>query len=116
MAVVSVNQIKVQAFHGCMPEEEVVGGIFEVDVHVHAEVAEASANDDLSKTVDYVDVLNIVHREMAVRSKLIEHVAHRIIESIKAEIEIAEKVEVYIAKRQPPLKADLHSVSVRLEG
>ena len=80
---VEINGIKLYAFHGCLPEEEKIGGHYRVDVYLETDFSEAASNDDLSKTVDYVVVNKIVQEEMAIRSKLIEHVGQRIYVQIK---------------------------------
>jgi hypothetical protein len=46
----------------------------------------SSQTDELADTVDYVHLNKIVVEEMAIRSKLLEHVAQRIITRCFAEI------------------------------
>ena len=116
MGKVRVNGIKVHAYHGCIPEEAIIGGPFQVDVAVTADFSKAAKSDQLEDAVDYVAVNDIVHREMKQRSKLIEHVGQRIIDAIHTELNGVEKVELHIQKLHPPLNADLHSVSVEMEG
>ena len=116
MATVRVNGIRVKAYHGCMPEEAVVGGPFQVDIAVQCNLAKAAQSDELEDTVDYVQLTNIVEREMAIRSNLLEHVGQRIILAVKAEVAGADQVWVHIQKLEPPMKADLTSVSVEMEG
>ena len=50
--IVEVNGIKLYAFHGCLLEEEMVGGNYLVDVYLETDFSEAAQTDDLSKTVD----------------------------------------------------------------
>ena len=69
---VIVEGIKVYAYHGCMEEEAVLGGNYSVDVSVETDFTDAVKSDDLNDTVNYVQVCEIVKREMAIRSKLIE--------------------------------------------
>ena len=80
---IEVNGIKIYAFHGCLPEEEKIGGNYKVDISLQTNFTEASQTDELIKTVDYVDINKIVCEEMAIRSKLIEHVGQRIFTRIK---------------------------------
>jgi dihydroneopterin aldolase len=76
---IEVNGIKIYAYHGCLPEEEKIGGHYSVDVMLNTNFSVAAEEDDLLKTVDYLKVNKIVVEEMAVRSKLIESVGQRII-------------------------------------
>ena len=65
-----------------------------------------------SDTVDYVLLNKIVKDEMAIRSKLLEHVGKRIIDSILNTITEVTKVSVTVAKQNPPIGGDVESVSV----
>ncbi|MBL7942341.1 MAG: dihydroneopterin aldolase [Flavobacteriales bacterium] len=112
---IRLNNIRVYAHHGCWPEEEIVGGEYAVDVRVDTDFNQASENDDLSLTVDYVKVRDIVYREMAVRSKLIEAVLARIVKSIRAEFPGATSVWVKVTKFNAPMRGQVESVSVEME-
>jgi dihydroneopterin aldolase len=112
---IEVNGIKIYAFHGCLPEEEKIGGHYSVDVMLNTDFAEAAQNDDLSKTIDYVDVNRIVCEEMAIRSKLIEHVGQRIIDRIKKEINNIQAVRIKVTKICPPINGDVENVAIVIE-
>lgn len=114
--IVAVNGIKLYAFHGCLNEEGAIGGNYIVDVEITTDFTEAMMSDDLTKTVDYVDVNRIVKREMAVRAKLIEHVGYRILDSIKSEIEGIAKAKVRVTKVSPPINGDVDNVAIVIEG
>lgn len=113
--IIRVNKIKLYAYHGCLEEEARVGGHYEVNVVLHTDFMEAAQSDNLEKTIDYVHVNRIVKEEMAVRSKLIEDVAHRIHTRFKAELKKLHKASVEIVKLSPPINGDVESVSVILE-
>ena len=82
---IEVIGIKIYAFHGCLPEEEKIGGNYLVDVMLNTDFSEAAKNDTLENTVDYVLVNKIVREEMAIRSKLIEHVGQRIVNRLRSD-------------------------------
>ncbi|MEY3398915.1 MAG: dihydroneopterin aldolase, partial [Bacteroidota bacterium] len=103
MGTIRVNGIKVFAHHGCMPEEEVIGGHYVVDVAVDIDFTTAAEADDLSLTVDYVLVSEIVHREMSVRSKLIESVALRILSQLRTHCPDTTRRWVRITKISAPM-------------
>ncbi len=83
---IEVNSIRLYAYHGCLEEEGRVGGNYIVDVCLTTDFSAAAITDDLTQTIDYVDVNRIVTEEMAIRSKLIEHVGHRICKRIYQEL------------------------------
>ena len=51
---------------------------------------------------------------MAIRSKLLENVAGRIIKQIKSDFQQVERVEVEVAKINPPLGGDVEAVSIKI--
>ena len=109
---IEVNGIKIYAFHGCLPEEEKIGGHYLVDVMLNTDFTQAAIADDLSFTVDYVLINHIVKEEMAIRSKLIEQVGQRIVDELKKQFATLKKVEVKVTKLNPPMKGDVERVSI----
>ncbi|MGI9552178.1 MAG: dihydroneopterin aldolase [Aurantibacter sp.] len=114
MGKVKINNIRVYAHHGCLREESVVGSEYSVRVTVDANLSKASASDDLSDTVDYVHIHRIVKEEMQIASKLLEHVAKRIIDRILLEIDLVDEVEVAVSKINPPIGGDVEKVTIVL--
>ncbi len=114
MHTVSIEGIKIFAYHGCLEEEARVGRHYIVDVHVETDFTEAAGHDDLSKTIDYVTINSIVQEEMAVRSKLIEAVASRIIKRVRKEFGVVYGIKVCIKKMSPPVAGDVEWVSVTI--
>ena len=112
---IEVNGIKLHANHGCLIEEAKIGGNYVVDVTVKTDFKEASLTDELTKTVDYVDINKIVQEEMAIRSKLIEHVGQRIVTRIKSKITGVIKLKVKIIKLSPPINGDVENVAIVIE-
>lgn len=111
-----VNGIKCYAFHGCLPEEERIGGHYIVDVVLHTDFSLAAQHDTLSDTIDYVDVNRIVTEEMAIRSKLIEHVGQRIVRRLQNELKGISALQLKITKICPPINGDVDSVAISIEA
>ena len=112
MGVIAVSGIKLYAFHGCMEEEEKIGSDYEVDVVLESDLSEAAKSDDLTQTVDYVAVNKIVTEEMAIRSKLLEHVAQRIIAKLADNHPEIVFMEVSVGKLNPPIDGNVDRVVV----
>jgi dihydroneopterin aldolase len=112
---IEVNGIKLYAFHGCLPEEGKIGGNYIVDVSLQTDFTEAAITDELIKTVDYVDINKIVKEEMAIRSKLIEHVGQRIFNRIKKEVQNVDKLKIKVVKICPPINGDVENVAIIIE-
>lgn len=115
MNLIQVKGIRCYSYHGCLPEETLIGGHFEVDVDLWCNFKPSAIDDDLNLTINYVDVNRIVEDEMAIASKLIETVAYRIVERLKDYFSILEKTRVEIRKINPPLEGDVNYVAVIVE-
>ena len=115
MGLITVEGIRVFAYHGHLPEEVVLGSHFIVNVWVSADTSEVEKTDDLNDTVDYVKIIEIVKEQMAIRSDMIEHPARRIVDAILP-LNKVQKVKVEVEKIQPPIDADFDKISVTIEG
>ena len=113
-ATVKVENLKIYAFHGCMKEESIIGSDYIVNISAECVVGSDAFKDEISATIDYVDLARIAKREMLVRSKLLEAVVKRIIDCFFEEISILNKVSVTVSKLNPPINADVEAVSVTL--
>ena len=115
MGQIYLENIRTYSHHGCMKEETVVGSEYRVDLWVDADLTVASSSDDLNDTPDYVVLHQIVVKEMKIPSRLLEHVAQRIIERIKSSVKDLDHIRVRVSKINPPIGGDIQSVSVLLE-
>lgn len=116
IAEINVARVKLYAYHGCHPQERIVGGDFYVSIFALIEVEESSWRDDrLDGTADYSCFVGIARREMAIPSNLLEHVAARIASAILAECPLALKVCVTVEKENPPLGVLCQGISVKIE-
>ncbi|TLP80733.1 dihydroneopterin aldolase [Maribacter sp. ACAM166] len=115
MGKVLLENIKAYAHHGCLPQETNIGSDYLVNVSVKTNLSKASTSDQLKDTVDYVHINKIVKQEMAIPSKLLEHVAKRIIDRIFIELPSVEKSKVSVSKINPPINGDVEKVTVTLE-
>ena len=115
MGLITVEGVRVFAYHGHLPEEAILGGHFIVNVWVEADTSEVEKTDDLNHTVDYVRMIEIVKEQMAIRSKMIEQPAKRIVDAILPLYKV-QKVTVEVEKAQPPIDASFDKISVTSQG
>lgn len=115
MGLITVEGIRVFAYHGHLPEEAILGGHFIVNVWVTADTSEVGKTDDLNDTVDYVRIIEIVKEQMAIRSDMIEVPVKRIVEEILP-LNKVQKVKVEVEKIQPPIDATFDKISVTTQG
>lgn len=114
--IVEVSGVEVFAFHGCMDEEAKLGGKFIVDVSLQTDFMNAAKTDQLVDTIDYVRVREIIIEEMAVRSKLIEHVGYRILTRFRQEFKTLTKARIKVRKINPPINGTVKEVAIVIEG
>jgi dihydroneopterin aldolase len=115
MGIIKLNNVRTFSYHGCLVEESKIGSDYRVDLEVKTNLKKSAETDDLTDTVDYVHLNKIVKEEMAIRSKLLEHVAKRMIDRIFSEIEAVKKVEVSVLKLNPPIGGDVASVEIKMK-
>jgi dihydroneopterin aldolase len=114
MGIIKVNNIKLFANHGCLDEEAKIGSEYRVDVKVKADLKKSAKTDELEDTVDYVHLNHIVKEEMAIRSKLLEEVAQRILDRFFKELKIIQKATVSVSKINPPIGGNVEEVVIIL--
>lgn len=115
MHKIILDNVRVFTNHGCLTEEELIGSEYRVDLEVKTDLTKSSETDSLSDTVDYVYLNKVIKEEMAIRSKLLEHVAQRIIDRIFKEEELVQNIEVKVSKLNPPLGGDVEKVTIQME-
>nr|WP_294795944.1 dihydroneopterin aldolase [uncultured Mucilaginibacter sp.] len=101
--IVALHGAEFFAYHGVYPEEQYTGNCFIVDIEVEFEplASNGLSTDDLNDTVNYEELYDISDRRMQQPQKLIETVATFIMEDIKAQYSIVEKITVSIKKLNP---------------
>lgn len=115
MGTIKLQNIRTFSFHGCLMEESKIGSDYSIDLEIKTDMRKSAVSDDLHDTVDYVHLNKVVVEEMAIRSKLLEHVAHRIIKRIFDEIPAVSRVMVSVSKLNPPIGGDVEAVTVVME-
>ena len=79
------------------------------DRHRHA-----AETDDVANTVSYADVHEAGKEEMAIPSKLLEHVCGRIVKRLFHDFPAVESIDLKLSKRNPPMGADLDAAGVEV--
>ena len=109
-----LDEMRFYAYHGVMEQERLVGGEYCVSLAVEADLTEAVRTDDVANTVNYAALYEVVKNEMAVPSKLLEHVAGRIGRRALDMFERITTLTIRVTKLNPPMGADCKGASVEL--
>lgn len=115
MSTICLNNIEVYAYHGVFEVEQKVGQWYTINLEIDVDFSEAALNDDLNGTIDYSQLNNLIREEMAIKSKLIEHVANRIANRILDAFPDIESGTLSVAKQNPPVQGEMESVEVVIE-
>lgn len=103
--------------HGVNPEETSLGQRFGVDLSVWLDLTEAARSDNIDSTVSYAALYKLVRAEVeGTPSKLLEHLAGRILTKVMAHDPRIARARVEVSKPSPPLKGSTTvEVAVALE-
>jgi dihydroneopterin aldolase len=114
MHKILLENVRVYTNHGCLNEEELIGSEYRVDLEVTTDLTKSSQTDDLKDTVDYVFLNKVIKEEMAIRSKLLEQVAQRILNRVFQEEDMVQEATVKVSKINPPLGGDVEKVTIQM--
>lgn len=115
MSKIFLEEVKIYAYHGVLPEENIIGTYYILNAEIHMDLWDAAASDDLNDTISYADINEIIHNEMKIPSKLLEHVAGRIINKINEKFNQISYIKLRITKTSPPMKGEMKGASIELE-
>lgn len=110
-----LENLKIYAYHGVLPEETIIGTYFILNIEIHADLWKATETDHLEDTINYAEINTIVHEEMKIPSKLMEHAAGRMMTKIKITFPQITFISVKMTKTSPPMQGEMDGVSVYFE-
>jgi len=115
MSKIYLEDVKIYAYHGVLPEENIIGTYYILNTEIHTDLWKAAESDNLEDTISYADVNETIHNEMKIKSKLLEHVAGRIISKIHGKFPEISYIRLKITKTAPPMKGEMKGASIELE-
>ena len=102
-----------------MEQERAVGADFLVSVEAECANELSTQTDELTDTVSYADIAEVVKQEMNIPSRLLEHVAGRIGRRLIDDFPTLSSVNVRITKLAPPitgLQCEGAGVELKIQG
>ena len=113
--VIRIRNATFYAYHGVASDEQNLGGKFEIDVELRADLSSALENDDLQRTVDYEKVYALVHTVVTSKKYfLLEALANTIAKGIMRAWPVVDSVIVRVRKPHPPVKGVVDYVEVEI--
>ncbi len=114
-STVFLDNLRFYAYHGVGEQERKVGNEFMLSLRLETPLFRAIRTDDLADTISYAAVYGVVKQEVEIPSKLLEHVAGRIVKRLFREFPSLERVELKLSKRNPPMEADMEAAGVEIQ-
>ncbi len=113
--IIRIHNASFYAYHGVATDEQNLGGTFEVDVEIRADLSSATAHDDLKQTINYEGVYALIQRiTTAKKYYLLETLATAIVKGILNEFPLSHIVTVKVRKPHPPVKGVVDYVEVEM--
>jgi len=116
LARLSIENAEFYAFHGVRPEEQQLGGRYQVDVDIYYDARQAVVSDNLNDTVNYQEVLFLVNEHMNGDEPyaLIETLAFDIASSAVERFDKIDHVTVRVRKLNVPVQHVLDHVEAEI--
>lgn len=112
MLTISLEEMKFYAGHGVYPEETILQNTLLVDVSVTIDTPEKT--DQLSQSIDYEKLHEIIEKEMDTPVAMLERVAESSVLHIKEEFPHAKIIEIKISKLNPPMGGETKRSKITL--
>lgn len=110
-----IDRMRIYAYHGVLPQERVVGANYYVTLRATVDCTDdALVGDDLSGTVNYALVCNLIREEMSVPGNLLEHVAYRTCKHILSAFPQVLDVCMLLEKENPPIGGQCDNLGVKI--
>lgn len=112
---ISIDRLRFFARHGVLDAERRIGNDFEVSLRLFYDASAAMTTDLVDHALDYSAVVDIVATVMATPSMLIENVAWRIMQALKARFPVITSGSITVTKLLPPMKCQMAGASFTVD-
>ena len=103
------------AYHGCYRDETLNGNYFRIDLTLGTDLFQVGSSDRLEDTIDYVQVYELIKKEMDIRAALLENVASRILRTLFDHFISLQSARIKISKIHPDMGGSMEKFSVVME-
>lgn len=114
MDKIILKGIQFHGYHGVAEAERQLGQKYEIDLELMTDLSAAGKIDDLTRTIDYVQVVQLVIEIGTQGSfQLFEALAETIADAILAKFQI-EEIRISVKKLTPPIEPSLTYAGVEI--
>ena len=115
MDCIHLTGIRCYGYTGYLPEEQVLGQWFEVDVKLWLDISTSAKTDAIEDTVDYRNVITLTqHLIKTSKFVLVERLTATIADSILASSDRIAQVQVILSKPAAPIPDFGGKISIEL--
>jgi len=115
MDCIHLTGIRCYGYTGYLPEEQVLGQWFEVDVKLWLNLAQAAETDAIADTLDYRSVISTIQNLVKTSQfALLEKLAGTIADSILQQSDRVTQVQVVVTKPAAPIPDFGGKISIEL--
>jgi len=112
--VIHLRGLEFFSYHGVLPEEQVLGQRFLIDIDLFSDLQRAGSSDQVEDTIHYGEVYQVIRTCVTEgRYLLIERLAEEIAQRVLREFACAS-VRVEVHKPQAPVPGIFRDVSVEI--
>ena len=109
---IELSNLRFFAKHGLFEEEQKIGNAFEVDLFVSYDPG-AELIDELSETVNYASLYELLKTEMQKPRELLETFVMETTDLLHSTYPSIKKIEISLSKLNPPIATFTGKVGVR---
>ncbi|WP_461484625.1 dihydroneopterin aldolase [Porphyromonas asaccharolytica] len=114
-ATIRIVNAHFYSYIGALPEEQVLGNRYIVNLTATYDATKAIASDDVADAVSYADLYDVIADEIGhSRNNLLEYVAGQILTEILDNYKLVDSCEITIQKAIPPIAGVIDAASVTL--
>ena len=113
---IELRDVHLFAHHGVMQQEREIGAWFTIDIKLEINDSRCAESDLIQGTVSYADVYDILRKEMAQPSNLLENVCNRISKELYKKFGQISAIEMTLCKDTPPMGGDRLRAAVTLKS
>ena len=114
-ATIRIVNAHFYSYIGALPEEQVLGNRYIVNLTATYDATKAIASDDVADAVSYADLYDVIADKVGhSRDNLLEYVAGQILTEILDKYQLVDSCEITIQKAIPPIAGVIEAASVTL--
>ncbi len=110
-----IKDLRIYARHGVMPQEQLTGDYFTINLRLGFDFPKAMKSDRLEDTLDYSAVVKTVRQEMEIPSNLLEHAGNRICCTLFDRFANVMSIDLELIKENPPMGVECKGAGIRLQ-